>query len=57
MRVEQTVDLAQRLRAAGVTFEEMIVPDDIHDFLAYRNWERVDRATAAFLEKTLGRRQ
>ncbi len=55
VRVEQTIDLAQRLRAAGVTFEEIIIPDDIHDFLSHRNWERVNRATAEFFEKTLGR--
>jgi dipeptidyl aminopeptidase/acylaminoacyl peptidase len=53
VRVEQTVDLAQRLRAAGVPFEEMIIPDDIHDFLLYRNWLRAMRASAAFLERQL----
>jgi dipeptidyl aminopeptidase/acylaminoacyl peptidase len=53
VRVEETVDLAQRLRAAGVPFEEMIIPDDIHDFLLYRNWMRADQATAEFFEKTL----
>ena len=53
VRVEQTIDLAQRLRGAGVSFEEMVIPDDIHDFLAYRNWERVDLATIAFFERTL----
>jgi dipeptidyl aminopeptidase/acylaminoacyl peptidase len=31
VRVEQTVDLARRLKAAGVVYEEMIIPDDIHD--------------------------
>ena len=51
----ETVDLAQRLRAAGVAFEEMIIPDDIHDFLLYRNWLRVDTATAEYFERVLGR--
>jgi dipeptidyl aminopeptidase/acylaminoacyl peptidase len=55
VRVDETVDLAQRLRAAGVPFEEMIIPDDIHDFLLYRNWMRADQATADFFEKTLKR--
>jgi dipeptidyl aminopeptidase/acylaminoacyl peptidase len=55
VRVDETVDLAQRLRAAGVSFEEMIIPDDIHDFLLYRNWMRADQATADFFERILKR--
>jgi dipeptidyl aminopeptidase/acylaminoacyl peptidase len=53
VRVDQTVGLVQRLRNRGVTFEELIIPDDIHDFLLYRNWLRVNAATAAFLERIL----
>jgi dipeptidyl aminopeptidase/acylaminoacyl peptidase len=55
VRVDETVDLAQRLRAAGVAFEEMIIPDDVHDFLLYRNWMRADQATAEFFERILKR--
>ena len=32
VRSSETVDLAQRLRAQGVPFEEIIIPDDVHDF-------------------------
>src|SRR5207237_4636343 len=32
----QTVDLVQRLRENHVAFEELIFPDDIHDFLLWR---------------------
>ena len=53
VRVDQTVDLARRLKAAGVTFEEIIIPDDIHDFLLHRNWLHADRATADFFERKL----
>ncbi len=53
VRVEQTVDLVQRLRKQGVPFEEMLIPDEIHDFLLYRTWLRADSATVAFFEKTL----
>jgi dipeptidyl aminopeptidase/acylaminoacyl peptidase len=53
VRVDQTVDLVQRLKARGVSFEEIIIPDDIHDFLLYRNWLRVDKATAEYLERKL----
>jgi dipeptidyl aminopeptidase/acylaminoacyl peptidase len=57
VRVDQTVDLVQRLRAAGTRFEEIVIPDDIHDFLRYQNWRRVDQATVEFFERTLARRQ
>lgn len=53
VRVDQTVDLVQRLLAAGVPFEEMIIPDDIHDFLLYRNWLRANHATADFFDRKL----
>jgi dipeptidyl aminopeptidase/acylaminoacyl peptidase len=53
VRIDQTVDLARRLKAAGVSFEEMIIPDEIHDFLLYRNWLRANRATADFFERKL----
>jgi dipeptidyl aminopeptidase/acylaminoacyl peptidase len=50
---EETVELAQRLRKQGVYFEEMVLPDEIHDFLLYRNWARGDSATATFLDRML----
>ncbi|MGH9160277.1 MAG: S9 family peptidase [Vicinamibacteraceae bacterium] len=53
VRVEQTVDLVQRLRAAEVPFEEIVIPDDIHDFLLYRNWIRVYTAVADFFDRHL----
>lgn len=53
VRVDQTVDLARRLKAAGVPFEEIVIPDDIHDFLLHRNWLRVNQATAEFFERRL----
>jgi dipeptidyl aminopeptidase/acylaminoacyl peptidase len=49
----QTVDLKQRLLAQGVTVEELVIPDDIHDFLLWRSWRTVAGATAAYLEKKL----
>jgi dipeptidyl aminopeptidase/acylaminoacyl peptidase len=49
----QTVDLAQRLREQKVYFEELIFPDEIHDFLVWRNWVRAYGATADFFVKNL----
>jgi dipeptidyl aminopeptidase/acylaminoacyl peptidase len=34
----QTVDLVARLREKGVEIEQLIFPDDVHDFLLHRNW-------------------
>jgi dipeptidyl aminopeptidase/acylaminoacyl peptidase len=49
----QTVDLKQRLLEQGVVVEELVIPDDIHDFLLWRSWRTVAGATAAYLEKKL----
>ncbi len=48
---QQTVDLARRLSKAGVTYEEIVIPDDIHDFLLYRSWVRVNEAVATYFDK------
>lgn len=49
----QTVDLAQRLREQHVRFEELIFPDEIHDFLMWKNWFRAYGAAADFFDRTL----
>ena len=56
VRFSQTVDLARRLATAGVPYEVLVFPDDIHDFLLYRNWLTADSATAEFLSRTIGKR-
>jgi dipeptidyl aminopeptidase/acylaminoacyl peptidase len=49
----QTVDLVARLRARGVIIEQLIFPDDVHDFLLNRNWLAGYRATAEFFDRRL----
>ncbi len=49
----ETVDLARRLDAAHVPYEEMVLPDEIHGFLRWHSWARADSAAAAFLAKEL----
>jgi dipeptidyl aminopeptidase/acylaminoacyl peptidase len=49
----QTTDLVQRLRRQGVEFEELIFPDDIHDFLLWKDWIRAYSATAEFFDRRL----
>jgi len=50
----QTVDLVARLRAQGVSIEQLVFPDEVHDFLLYRNWLRGYGATSDFLDRKLG---
>jgi dipeptidyl aminopeptidase/acylaminoacyl peptidase len=53
VRFSQTVDLVQRLRRAGVSFEEMIVPDDTHHWMRHANSVAVNEATAGFFDRML----
>ena len=48
---QQTVDLAQRLRAHDVSFEELVLPNEIHGFLRHESWLRADEATAEYLAR------
>jgi dipeptidyl aminopeptidase/acylaminoacyl peptidase len=49
----ETVDLARRLRALGVPFEELVLPNEIHGFLRYKSWLASDTATVEFLNRAL----
>ena len=50
----QTVDLARRLDAQHVTYEELVLPNEIHGFLRHESWQRADEATAAYFAKVFG---
>jgi dipeptidyl aminopeptidase/acylaminoacyl peptidase len=50
----QTVDLVARLRAGGVPVEQLIFPDDVHDFLLYRHWLQAFQAGSDFFDRKLG---
>ncbi|MGD8895148.1 MAG: prolyl oligopeptidase family serine peptidase [Acidobacteriota bacterium] len=52
----QTVDLARRLQARGVRYEELVIVDDTHHFLRHANQLRVDEAIAEYLERQLAAR-
>jgi dipeptidyl aminopeptidase/acylaminoacyl peptidase len=49
----QTIDLKRRLEERGVHVEELVLPDDIHDSLLWRNWISSVSAMSKFFEKTL----
>jgi dipeptidyl aminopeptidase/acylaminoacyl peptidase len=50
---QQTTDLVQRLKAQHVDFEEIILPDEIHDLLLWKSWIRTYKATADFFGRKL----
>lgn len=50
---QQTPRLADALRARGVAVDELIFPDEVHDFILYRDWLTSYQHAAAFFERTL----
>jgi dipeptidyl aminopeptidase/acylaminoacyl peptidase len=53
---QQTTDLVEKLRTQKVAFEELIIPDEIHDLLRWNDWIRAYKATAQFFDRKLGAR-
>jgi len=49
----ETVHLAEALRKQGVYFEELVFPDEIHDFLMHKSWLAAYHASADFLDRKL----
>ena len=50
----QTVVLTDALRKHRVEFEQLIFPDEIHDFLLFRSWVASYSAAADFLDRQVG---
>ncbi len=53
----QTVDLERRLLEKGVKVETLVLPDDVHDSLLWRNWRTAISAMSQFFERTLQTKQ
>jgi dipeptidyl aminopeptidase/acylaminoacyl peptidase len=49
----ETVRLVEELRKRGVTFEQLILPDEIHGFLRNETWVKVFGAIADFFDRYL----
>lgn len=49
----QSVLLAEELRKHKVPFEQLIFPDEVHDFLLYRHWLQAYEAADIFLARHL----
>jgi dipeptidyl aminopeptidase/acylaminoacyl peptidase len=47
----QTVDLVARLRPRGVHIEQLVFPDEIHDFLLYNSWLTYFHANSEFFDR------
>ena len=55
VQFSQTVQLAAALRARRVEVEQLVFPDDIHDFLLHAHWLQAYTAAADFLQRKLSR--
>ena len=53
VQFNQTVMLADALRRQGVEIEELVIPDEVHDFLLHRSWLAAYQATVRFIERHL----
>ena len=49
----QTIKLVEALRNQNTEFEELIFPDEIHDFLRVQDWIRAMRAADSFFDRKL----
>ena len=49
----QSVQLVEALRKQGVPFEQLIFPDEAHDFLLHSNWLKAFHAADEFLARYL----
>jgi dipeptidyl aminopeptidase/acylaminoacyl peptidase len=49
----QTVMLVEALRSQHVDFEQLIIHNEIHDFLMYQHWVEAYKATADFFARKL----
>jgi dipeptidyl aminopeptidase/acylaminoacyl peptidase len=47
----QTVDLVARLRPRNVEIEQLIFPDEVHDFLLYQHWSAAYHAASDFFDR------
>jgi len=47
----EMVDLAEALRKQGVSFDQLVFPDEIHDFLLHRTWLAAYHAASDFFDR------
>ena len=50
----ESINLITELRRRKVHVEQLVFPDEVHDFLRHRHWVRAFEAAADFLGRHLG---
>jgi len=53
VQFSHTIQLTEALRKQKVETEELVFPDEIHDFLLHRNWIAAYTASAEFFRRHL----
>jgi dipeptidyl aminopeptidase/acylaminoacyl peptidase len=51
----ETVHIIEALRQRNVYFEQIVLPDEVHGFLLYRNWVKTYEAAFEFMERKMNR--
>jgi len=49
----ESVNIAEQLRRQNVHVEQLVLPDEVHSFLLYKNWIKVLEGTSDFFERQL----
>ena len=49
----ESINLITALRKRKVEVEQLVFPDEVHDFLRHANWVRGYKATAEFFNRRL----
>ena len=49
----ESINLITALRKRNVEVEQLVFPDEVHDFLRHQNWVRGYKATAEFFNRRL----
>jgi dipeptidyl aminopeptidase/acylaminoacyl peptidase len=49
----ETVLLVEALRKQNVEFEQLVLPDEVHDFLTFGHWLQVVKAAENFFDRKL----
>jgi dipeptidyl aminopeptidase/acylaminoacyl peptidase len=52
----ESINLITALRKRGVEVEQLVFPDEVHDFLRHVNWVRAYRTTLDFFDRKLAAR-
>jgi len=56
VQFQETIDLARRLDAHHVPYEELVIPNEIHGFLRHISWLRADEANVEFFARKFGKK-